>query len=269
MQRSFPFLAATALAAALLPSTATAVDYSQTLDEQGVRSVLIYLEHKDCKGAVKALNKGIADNQRAVLLMAASMYEQGVCLKPDWDQAAHYYQRAHEAGHKAALPRLISGYAEKNRDPAAALWWAAKNRNALPAACNSANHLAADPDAFVSALNKWPRGQIEACVYTAGVLFRLMGEIEFPAGATGHGVSGDAILDFVPARGTVTWTKGNTERADVTRVVDSGLNEATVFNDTFLKHVREIGARTLTQFTRPEGIDPAWKINMKFMFFYE
>lgn len=262
------FLVSASMAALALPAHAE-VDYSLTLDAQAVQNIVVYLEHKDCKGAVKALNKGIADKQRAALLMAGSMYEQGLCLKADWDQAAHYYQRAHEAGSRAAMPRLISGYAEKNRDPAAALWWMAKSRYAMPAVCASANHLAADPDAFVAALNTWPAGQVNACVYTAGVLTRLDGEVEFPGAAASHGVSGDAIMDFYPATATIKWSKGDTERIAVTRMVRAGSDETSVFNDIFLAHVRSVGDRTLAQFTRPEGIDPAWHISMKFQFRYE
>lgn len=265
--RHLSLLALTALAAVSLP--ATAVDYSLTLDAQAVQSIVVHLEHKDCKGAVKALNKGVADKQRAALLMAASMYDQGICLKPDWDQAAHYYQRAHEAGSKDAMPRLISGYAEKNRDPAAALWWLAQTTYPVPPACRSADHLANDPDAFVAALNKWPAGQIAACVYTAGVVLRTYGEIEFPGTAAGQGVTGDAIMDFYPATGTIKWSKGDTDRISLTRAVRAGDGESTVFNDVFMKHVRGVGDRVLTQFSKPEGIDPAWHINMKIQFRYE
>ena len=264
-------IAATLIAAAAIPFPAIAagVDYSQQLDEQGLRSVHAFLEHKDCPGAVKALNKGVADKQRAVLLLAGSMFEQGICVKQDWTRAAHFYQRAHEAGSKSAMPRLISGYAEQNRDPAAALWWMAKTRANLPQACTVANHLADNPDAFVAALNAWPAGKIDACVYTGGVLQRLIGDIEFPGAGAVAGVSGDANLVFVPSAGTLTWTSGNVERIAVTRRVEHGETDSVVFKDAFLGHVRSIGARTLTQFKKPDGIDPAWTISMKFSFKYQ
>lgn len=264
-------IAATLLATASLPSSAFAagVDYSQQLDEQGLRSVHAFLEHKNCPGAIKALNKGVADNQRAVLLLAGSMFEQGICVKQDWDRAAHFYQRAHEAGSKNAMPRLISGYAEKSRDPGAALWWMAKTRMRLPAACTSAYHLVDDPDAFVAALNAWPAGRIDACVYTGGVLQRLIGEIEFPTAGANAGVSGDADLVFVPSTGTLTWTAGSTDRIQVTRRVEHGENESVVFKDAFLTYVRSIGDRTLSQFKKPDGIDPTWNLDMKFSFYYE
>lgn len=247
---------------------ATPDEYAERRNAEAMQEVIVYLDHKDCKGAVKALNKGLASRQPGVILMAASMFEQGICVKAEWDTAARYYQMAHHAGQREALPRLISGYAEKNRDPGAALWWLANNTS-LPAPCRSASHLANDPDAFVAALNKWPKGQVEACVYTGGVMMRVMGDIEFPGRAAGTGVFGDAIMHFVPASGAITWTSAGTERIAVSREVIQGKNDQTEFNDVFLKHVRAIGERALAQFSKPEGIDPAWKVETRFSFKYQ
>ncbi|MFL6657659.1 MAG: hypothetical protein ACJ8GW_06290, partial [Massilia sp.] len=244
------------------------IDYSLQLDNEATHSVLVHIEHKNCPAAVSALNKGIANRQRAILLMAGSMYEQGLCLKQDWDQAAQYYQLAHEAGNRDALPRLIAGYAEKNRDPAAALWWLAQSKRTVSAACASANELVKDPDAFVAALNSWPKGQIAACTYAAGVLMRISGETEFPGGAH-EGVSGDAVMNFVPATGTITWTQGDTDRITVSRLMTPGSSEHTVFKDRFLSHMTTISERTLKQFVRPEGIDPAWTIKLTMHFYFD
>lgn len=239
--------------------------YARRADLAAADSVLLHVEHKDCPGAVKALNKGLAAKHPSVLLMAGSMFEQGLCVKPDWDKAAGYYQHAHEAGNREALPRLISGYAEKNRDPGAALWWLAKNTR-LPAPCRSASHLANDPDAFVAELNKWPKGQLAACVYTGGVMMRVAGDVEFPGRGALHGVFGDAHMHFVPATGTITWTATGTGRLAMTRDVQVGEDERSVFNDTFLKHVRTVSDRALKQFDKPEGIDAAWAVDTTFSF---
>ena len=245
-------------------------EYARRIDLEAADSVLLHVEHKDCPGAVKVLNKGIAAKHPSVFLIAGSMFEQGLCVKPDWDKAALYYQLAHEGGKREALPRLISGYAEKNRDPGSALWWMAKH-TALPAPCRSASHLANDPDAFVAALNKWPKGQVAACVYTAGVLMRVTGDVEFPGRGDMHGVFGDAHMHFVPSTGTITWTAEGTGRLDMTREVQVGKDERSVFSDTFLTHVRVVGERALKQFDRPEGIDRAWAVDTKFSFrtYYE
>jgi hypothetical protein len=265
----FHRLAISVLAAALLPQPAiAAVDYTEK-DKKALESVLYPLEHNDCQAAIKALNQGLADKQHAMLLMAGSLYEQGICLKPDWERAANYYQRAHKAGYKAALPRLISGYAEKNRDPAAALWWLAKIAFPLPAPCTSANSLIDDPDAFVAALNKWPRQRLDACVYFGGVLQRISGEIEFPVGAQTQGVLGQASMVFDAANGTIHWTRGDAERIAVNRVAKPLDGARSVFDDTILKHLNAVSQRTLKQFDRPDGIDATWIFKYEYTFDYE
>lgn len=263
----FRFFLALVLAATTLSAHAE-IDYSSTLDAQALNDVVVYLDHKDCKGALGALNKGVTSKQRAVLLLAGSMYEQGLCLKQDWDKAAHFYQLAHEAGNVAALPRLVAGYAEQRRDPAAALWWLAQSPYVFVPACSTANSFVNDPDAFVAALKSWPAGQLEACTYSAGVMMRLIGEIEFPSGAH-QGVAGAAILVFTPSAGSMSWSRGDTNRIAVTRIVRPGEHEEVVFKDVFLKHVQGIGERTLALFARPEGIPPEWKIPMAFQFNFD
>ncbi len=261
-----PVLKLTPVVLFLLAAPALAApDYATRIDLDAADSVLLHVEHKDCAGAVKQLNKGIAAKYPSVYLIAASMFEQGLCVKPDWDKAALYYQLAHEGGKREALPRLISGYAEKNRDPAAALWWLSKN-TALPAPCRSASHLANDPEAFVAALNKWPKGQLAACVYTAGVMMRVSGDVEFPGRGSMQGVFGDAHMHFVPSTGTITWKATGTGRLAMTRDVQVGEDERSVFSDAFLKHMRAVSDRALKQFDRPEGIDPAWAVDTSFSF---
>lgn len=238
------------------------------IETEALERVLMFVEHKDCAGAVKALNKGIADKYPNVMLLAGSMFEAGICVKPDWDKAAGFFQLAHAAGQQKARPRLISGYAEKNRDPGAALWWLAKH-GGMPAPCAAADHLVDDPDAFVAALNKWPKGQVAACVYTGGVAMRVAGDIEFPGRGPEQGVFGDAHMHFVPSAGTITWTAGSTGRISTVRVEQAGDDEGGVFKHTFLKHMRAVSERALKQFTRPEGIDPTWVIDTKFSFTYQ
>jgi len=253
----------------LAPQSLAALDeYAARMDREASESVLLSVEHKNCAGAVKALNKGLAAKHPSVMLMAASMFEEGLCVKQDWDKAAGFYQLAHAAGKREALPRLISGYAEKNRDPGAALWWLAQ-MGGMPAPCKGANHLVDDPDAFVAELNKWPKGQVAACAYTGGVAMRVSGDIEFPGRGAEQGVFGNAVMHFVPSTGTITWTAAGTDRIRTSRVEHAGDDERGVFKNTFLKLMRVVSDRALTQFTRPEGIDPACVVEMKFSFTYE
>ena len=257
-----------ALTLAIAPCVAEPDEYARRRDDDALGSVLVHIEHKNCAAAVKALNQGVADKQPSVLLLAGSMFESGLCVKPDWDKAADFYQLAHAAGSQGAVPRLVSGYAEKNRDPGAALWWLS-SQAWMPAPCRSANHVRNDPDAYVAALNKWPKGQVAACVYMGGVAARVMGDAEFPARGAQQGVLGDAVMHFIPSSGTITWKAKATDRVSVSRVVQAGRDERSVFEDTFLKHLREVSDRSLRQFTRPEGIDPAWEVYREFRFTYQ
>ncbi|MES2015790.1 MAG: hypothetical protein V4484_04780 [Pseudomonadota bacterium] len=263
MHQSFLGIAILALTLPAAPARAMA---ETQIDATAAQDVLSYIEHKDCKGAVNALNKAIANKKPGILLMAGALFEQGLCVKPNWDTAANYYLRAHEEGNRSALPRLISGYAENNRDPAAAMWWVSKSPYSLPPACASANHLASDPEAFVAALQSWPKAQLAACVYAAGVLHRIVGDVEFPGNASRQGIAGNVYMHFVPATGTVRWTAGEMNRVPFTRVLQPGDDERSEFKDPLLKHVTAVGERSLKQFTRPPDIDPAWLIKVQFNF---
>jgi hypothetical protein len=255
------------LALAGAPVFAAPDEYAMRRDLEALESVLVHVEHKQCAGAVKALNAGLAEKHPSVILLAGSMFEQGLCVRQDWDKAAGFYQLAHAAGKHEALPRLISGYAEKNRDPGAALWWMAR-QGWMPARCSAASHLADDPDAFVAELNTWPKGQVAACVYTAGVAMRIVGDVEFPGRGGQQGVFGDVRMHFVPSTGMVTWTPKGTDRVSVSRQAQVGEDQRSVFADVFLKHLRTVSDRALKQFARPEGIDPAWTVDRVFSFRY-
>lgn len=250
-------------------SAATVKNYRDARDAQAMNDVLIQIQAKDCAAAVQALNKGLADQQPGVIMLAGTMYEQGQCLKPDWERAAHFYQRAYEAGNNAALPRLISGYAEKNRDPGAALWWQTKQGYPLPAECGSANQLVGDPEAFVAALNAWPKERLAACVYTAGVTQRILGDIQYQDGSRGYEQPGITIMRFVPATGTITWTSERTGRIKVSQTEPATRDPRSLPDDVFLKRMHAIGERTLHQFAKPNNIDPAWKVDVKILFTYE
>jgi hypothetical protein len=251
-----------------VPAAAEPDEYAQRQDGEASNSVLAHIEGNNCDAAVKALNKGLAARHPGVMLLAGSMFEQGLCIKQDWTKAAYYYQMAHAAGKREALPRLVSGYAEKNRDPAAAMWWMSSQDQSVPAACRSANHLVHDPDAFVAALNAWPQGNLAACVYIAGVVMRIAGDVEFPARGAQQGVFGEALMQFSPSTASVTWKAAATDRISVTRQVQAGDDERSVFSDHFIGHLRAISDRALKAFVRPEGIDPAWSVQVRYAFKY-
>jgi TPR repeat protein len=97
----------------------------------GVHSAL---EHRDCKLAVARLNQGLERRYPDAFLLAGAMFEQGLCVKTEWDRAATMYQRALAVGHGGGQFRLVAGLAE--RGAPVALWWA-QERDAvmLPDEC--------------------------------------------------------------------------------------------------------------------------------------
>lgn len=247
---------------------------AQTLDDAPVnqeaqRDVWVYLEHKDCAGAVRALNKGIAENQRDILLLAGAMFEDGICLKPNWDQAVKMYQRAHAAGNRAGLPRLVAGYALPGRDPAAALWWAAQLPDATPEYCRVEADPLANPDAFVVALQAWPRSRLDACVYTLGVRFKVQGEVEYPRSALDYGFSGKVQMHFRPASASIEWQQGDTHIISLfEHVPEKRLRDRTghLVKNSLLAHLQQLGSNALKQYPKPEGIDQEWLVKMNFVF---
>ena len=241
-------------------------------DPDATRRVAAYLASKDCPGAVKALNDGVKDKQRDVLLLAGAMFETGLCVKENWERATYFYQLADKAGHKAAIHRLAAGYAVAGRDNALALWWAAQRPFDLPRSCIPAADPEQDPDGFAAALTRMPVAEFNACVYMVGVYSALLGETEFPAAAVRNSMFGDVIMTFDPARGAIDWTQENTGQA-----LEAGLFDGNKVNtesrrkkeNALLDYMRAAGARTLARYSKPDGIDPAIRIRQKFTFFYK
>jgi TPR repeat protein len=250
-------------------------DERDRMDHDALMSVWAFLDKKDCAGAVKALNAGLAGKRRSVMLLAGAMYEGGVCLKPNWDRAVALYQQAHEAGHPRAAAKLVAGYASTvgGPDPAATLWWAVQGRVALPAPCASVAPLASDAERFVAELKRWPVSQVQGCAYTAGVMATIQADSEFTAKALAHGVKGKVRVDFVPSQARVdtstieleTVQLGGLVSGDALRDRDSRQVRAELENS-----LREAADRALKRLPQPAGIDPAWKVSATYVFsFYD
>lgn len=255
--------------APLTASSAAQTPDDVPVNQEAQRDVWVYLEHKDCVGAVRALNKGIAENQRDLLLLAGAMFEEGICLKPNWDQAVQMYQRAHAAGNRAGLPRLVAGYALPGRDPAAALWWAAQLADATPEFCRVATDPLADPDGFVAALQAWPRSRLNACVYILGVKFKVQGDVEYPRSALDYGFSGKVQMRFLPASASIEWQQGDTHIISLfDHVPEKRLRDRNshLVKNSLLEHLQQLGSNALKQYPKPEGIDPQWLVKMNFVF---
>lgn len=251
--------------ALLAQSSAHAADKFEP-DPKATAQVAGYLWAKDCPGAVKALNAALKDKKPEILLLAGNLFEEGMCVKVDLDQATKYYLRAHEAGHPSAAPRMISMQAKS--DPATALWWAISTGQPVPRACFSEYVEKNEPDAFVAALNQWPAGRLAACVYTIGVVNRIRAQVEFPPEAQRSGVFGIVNMQLVPAEGKVTWKKVESGSVPVSGVAAPEYTERHLFKNTFLQYLQGVSDNALKEYTKPAGIDPAWRMDVQFHFSY-
>lgn len=167
----------------------------------GVHSAL---NHRDCKLAVSRLNDGLEARYPDAYLMAGTMFEDGLCVKAQWERAASMYQRAHAAGRPTGMYRMVAGLA--SRDAPVALWWAQKlGAPALPDFCRLAADVHGNAEAYAAALRVWPPGQLAACAYIAGVQAAVFGEIKHPSVALGRYVDGKVTMRFVPAAGSIDW----------------------------------------------------------------
>jgi len=242
-------------------------------DLDTVDNVWTYLRHKDCAGAARALESGTQAQLPSVLLMAGAMFEQGTCFKPNWERAVGYYERAHAAGHPRAAARIASGSATSAAGPdrAAALWWAHRGRQAMPAECAVDAAALDDPDRFVATLRQWPLQRVDACTYVAGIVGTVVGDTEFAGKASQFGLEGTLRLVFKPASQAfeiVTehlafvpssgWTSGELMRDRETRDV----------KQSFEKDIRETIERALRRYPKPDAIDPSWVVELRFVYGY-
>jgi hypothetical protein len=235
--------------------------------ERQVQDVVEAIGQRDCALAVKSLNAGLAKGAHEVLVLAATMYEEGLCLKPNWERAVALLQRAHGAGSPLAAPRLASGYAAPagGGDKAAALWWAMQAKAGLPEVCRIAPALVADADKFVAAIEAWPAGRIDHCAYVAGVMATLQGQIETSALASVYALGGEVGLSLVPAIGRI-------DIVDRLAAAETGvgrINDASTERENrgaLIALLRKTAERAIGRYTRPTGLDPSWIANFTFEF---
>lgn len=242
-------------------------------DREAVASVWVYIDAKDCLGAVRTLNEGVAKGHPTVLLLAGAMFESGVCVRQSWDRAVDFYQRAHEAGHPAAGARLAAGYAAPSGgpDPGAAIWWALKSRLVLPQPCRIETSLIEDADRFVAALSRWPAGLVDACSYVAGLSGAIVGDVEYPSRAMKFGVKGEVKMLVEPASGGVVVDTQSVEFVQLQGAVNANTlvdRQSRSVKQEFEHDLRQAADRALKRFPRPNGVDPAWKLDYTFTFYF-
>lgn len=239
-------------------------------DQRATRAVAAHLYSNDCPGAVAALKDGIKAKQRDVLLLAGWMYENGTCVKQNWEKAVNLYQLADAAGNPSAIPRLAAGFAAAGRENGVALWWAAQYRDPAPSSCIPAVDPNKDLDGFNAALERMPPALFKACVYMTGVYFELLAEARFPPDAQRNGVSGDVDMEFNPSKGTIEWRQGRLEVGQAGGVRDIGKTQfddrRPLIENSLMTYLKGKGELALARYQKPEGIDPGTRMKQRFTF---
>ena len=239
------------------------------VEEQAVAGIHDALRASDCALVASRLNDGLKRKYPSVYLLAGTLYEQGVCLKPDWERAARLYQQANLAGEPQGLQRMIAGLAEGGRDRAAAMYWALEDPAGLPDDCLAGRELRNEPEAYVAQLRRWPAGRLEACVYLVAVASAIAGEIEYPSVGSAYAVYGRYRMDFQPAAATVEWEELELRLGDMGGAVsgdDVRDRDSARVKQTLRSALQETSHRALRRFTRPAGVPAAWRVQREFAF---
>lgn len=251
------------------PDTAPMRPKSNWAEDEAVQNVLDALDAKDCARAVERLNRGLAKGHPRVFMLAGGMYEEGLCLKPNWERAVNMYLRADQAGDRGGPLRLVAGYAKDRRDPAAALFWAHRSGQVNWPHCQVDRAAAEDPDRFVAVLRTWPRERLDACVYVLGVMARVTGDVDYPMRAKAWSIGGTVQMRFSPAAGTIEW---NT--VDIQAYQMGGLIDGTTARDqgtrrvhrAFDEYLRGVSDRALKAYERPAGLPDDLEFKSTFTF---
>lgn len=215
-----------------------------------------------CHEAGALVNEGLEKKRANFQFLAATMYENGECTETNWETAAKYYQHAFQSGIQLALPRMVALYARSNRDPAAALWWGSHRAELLPPACVPTSHPVKATAAFIDELAQWPEDRLRACVYSAGVVFRIWSDVGYIRDS-GRGNLEDITVVFKPGAGTIEWIdyRKNLLATSRWQSVRSELDTSSApEDDDFALELWTIGVRALQQFGQPPSVDQNWII---------
>lgn len=238
------------------------------------------IEAKDCNGAVAEMKAGLKHDYPEVVLLAATLYDHGVCVPRDWQRAVLFYSHAYQAGLKEAADRLAAGFAapENGADVAAALWWAGHGRiQAGPgeqalAPCAASPAAADDIDRFVAELQTWPQAQLAMCNYVAGVMATLSSEMRYPDLARAYGMGADVTLRFLPAVPRIELKKGDTREYQLLGVFDGDRlrdRETPRVSGTFEKTMGAVAERALRRYPQPAGIPKEAVFAVRYVFTLE
>lgn len=258
------------LVLALAASAAGSVAALETRANQIRREVLYYLEKDNCAGAVKRLNVGLEEGLAPVELLAATMLDHGICLKPNWDKAEALYRKANKGGERAAPYRLAAGFAAPNRGPdvAAALWWLTRALEGDDIkGCEIPLEARDDTDRFVAHLQTWPEDKLLRCNYAAGLAATLAGEVYFPSRALASAEGGDYMVRFTPGMGRIEVKSSKAKQFLLIGVFNGDERERkSRFVDPFVDHLDQVSRRALKRYPQPAEIDPEWQFDIMFQF---
>jgi hypothetical protein len=266
-QRGLRRLIAGGCAAALLlaPGAAQANLRARQIS---VESIMNRIEAGDCSTAVSRLKTGLGLEYPEVMELAGSMYENGLCVKRDWQRAVTFYIQAHEAGVKDAASRLAAGYADPANGPdiAAALWWFARTDGRSIESCKVSK---TDPDGFVAELSGWSQQKLVVCNYIVGVMATIAGELRYPDSASALGVGGSVALRFHAALPRVDVRMGETEEFRLLGLVegdDLRDRSTKAVRHSFEGELRKVADRALRRYPQPAGIAADTVVNTSFHF---
>ncbi|USX28557.1 hypothetical protein NHH73_09850 [Oxalobacteraceae bacterium OTU3CINTB1] len=249
----------------LVAATASAAPQYVKSDDDATARIRSLIVAGRCQEAVDALKVGVKAKQRDVLLLAGTMYDEGVCLASNWDKAARLYVLADEAGNGSGIPRLITGYAKAGRDNGMALWWLAKSnaRTYFPQQCVPRSDPDADPDGFNGELESMPTSLFQGCVYLAGVGTEVFTQAQYPPAALRHGLWGTYVMKFSANDATIAWRQDGVTQDTTQRRGGPDLED----KDYLLTYLKAKGAFALSQYKRPDGpLDPRLLVERSFVF---
>jgi hypothetical protein len=254
------------ISGAAVGATAQVVGPAGKPDAEAVQQISAALRKGNCPAVLQALNDRLPGKHPGVFLLAGSLYEDGLCLKANWERAIDMYLAAHRAGASVAAAHLAAGYARPAAGPdkAAALWWALQADIKLPEPCTEPKPLLEDADRFVAALAAWPGQRLDACVYILGVqasIIKSMNRLSIPVDA---GFQGSFRFNFNPAAGAIEVVEEVNAEESATQVVtsdDRRSQKTKAVSEALRRLLYEVTARSaLSRYSRPDGIDPSWRL---------
>jgi hypothetical protein len=147
--------------------------------------VVTALRAQDCRRAVELVQRDANTGSANGLLAAGWLYERGLCIKANPDQAYKLYLRAHALKSPAAAMRLagLSASGEGGFDVAATLWWAreAGLGAAMTEQCDPVpGETTVTIDRFIERLKLWPADQLKVCGYVAGLWALTLSDVRYP-----------------------------------------------------------------------------------------